>query len=538
MHEDSERLSQYVRTGSQAAFAELVQHNVALVYRAALRRVSGDAHLAQDVTQSVFIAVAHNASALAKHPDFIGWLYTTTRFLAAKAIRAEQRRRTREQEAFRRHEMMEESTSSASLAAQPSVLDDVLMELRQLDRQMILLRFHRGLRQAEIGAHLGVSENAVQKRLDRALELLREKLARRGITSTAAALAVAFEQQSAVAVPAGLTASVVSAGLACGGTGGLLSAATFMAISKVQIALAVAVGVGSSAALVWQVRAQTALRADLARQTAAIDADEAELRRQLGALTARAAAAEADAGKLEKAMQAVTEARQTLTNEDDEIRATLERARTLSAAGKYQEALDLYVASYRRSSGMTGAGHRLSVMSALKSLGRKFPAALAALRELREAAGQKVAANPDDRAAILEFARFNEVLGDSQASVALYDQLAPEHPGRQAIGLAAYEMFLESRRYADALTGKPYGNMLNELESGLRNRPVTDEASLAAYRQSVVRSTAKNIEVLIGAGHVDEAKELTGKLLAYDHSDATRATLQYHTARAGGATMR
>src|SRR5215217_491628 len=96
---DSELLRRYVQERSEAAFTELVNGYVNFVYSAALRQVGGDAHLAQDVTQSVFIDLAARAQALPVRTVLSGWLYTSTRFAAAKAVRTEQRWRLREQKA-------------------------------------------------------------------------------------------------------------------------------------------------------------------------------------------------------------------------------------------------------------------------------------------------------------------------------------------------------------------------------------------------------------------------------------------------------
>jgi DNA-directed RNA polymerase specialized sigma24 family protein len=95
---DQQLLRDYVERKSEGAFAELVRRHVDHVYSAALRMVC-DTHLAEDVTQGVFAALAQNAHQLMERPVLSGWLHLTTRNLAANVVRSEVRRRAREQEA-------------------------------------------------------------------------------------------------------------------------------------------------------------------------------------------------------------------------------------------------------------------------------------------------------------------------------------------------------------------------------------------------------------------------------------------------------
>jgi hypothetical protein len=83
---------------SEEAFRDLVHRHLPVVYAAALRQVNGDAHLAEDIAQRVFVAVARKAGPLTRHPSIIGWLYTAARREAARVVRAELRRRRREEE--------------------------------------------------------------------------------------------------------------------------------------------------------------------------------------------------------------------------------------------------------------------------------------------------------------------------------------------------------------------------------------------------------------------------------------------------------
>jgi RNA polymerase sigma factor (sigma-70 family) len=268
MH-DATLLRSYAGTGSQDAFAEFVRRCLPMVYGAALRRVAGDTHLAQDVAQMVFAAVSRDAERLARHPDLMGWLFTTTRFLAAKTMRTERRRQLREQVVFHDGATDDESEGGAE-GVQP-VLDDVLMELRELDRQMLLLRFYRGFRLGEIAAQYNSSENAVQKRIERALERLKEQLTRRGIVSTAVALTFALEQQAAVVVPVGLASASITTGLAGGLTGvGALAAPSLLSSMKLQICAAAVLVGATSTGVVWHLREEARWRAELAEARAKV----------------------------------------------------------------------------------------------------------------------------------------------------------------------------------------------------------------------------------------------------------------------------
>ncbi|MCX6929020.1 MAG: hypothetical protein NT154_38275 [Verrucomicrobia bacterium] len=61
MTNDEQLLQAYASERSESAFGQLVTRHLDYVYSAALRVVNGDAPLAQDVTQSVSVALADNA---------------------------------------------------------------------------------------------------------------------------------------------------------------------------------------------------------------------------------------------------------------------------------------------------------------------------------------------------------------------------------------------------------------------------------------------------------------------------------------------
>jgi RNA polymerase sigma factor (sigma-70 family) len=234
MIDDAELLRRYAEEHSEDAFTELVQRHVNLVYFAALRRVGGDAHLADDVAQRVFTDLARKASSLKRRRVIAGWLYTSTRFAAAQSVRSEQRRRTHEQEAFTMNEI--DNTPETDWNQIRPVIDDAMDTLNERDREAVLLRFFENRPLADVGARFSLSPDAARMRVDRAMERLRRALSGRGITSTSAALAAAVVTQSGIAAPAGLVAKIVPGILTQAGSATTATIALWKVLSGIVIA--------------------------------------------------------------------------------------------------------------------------------------------------------------------------------------------------------------------------------------------------------------------------------------------------------------
>src|SRR5262249_46498767 len=112
MPEDMDLLRLYARHGSEDAFASLVSRHVNLVYSAALRLV-GEAHVAEEVTQAVFIILARKAESLSPKTVLTGWLYRTARYVSARTLTMQKRRQIREQEVYMRSVLNEPEAESA-----------------------------------------------------------------------------------------------------------------------------------------------------------------------------------------------------------------------------------------------------------------------------------------------------------------------------------------------------------------------------------------------------------------------------------------
>jgi len=276
MTTDRELLQRYAATNSEDAFAELVRRHINLIYSAALRQVNGDAHLAQDVAQAVLTSLARHADSLSRRESVTGWLYTSAHFAAAKIIRGESRRRDREEKFMR--ETLIENAPEADWAKIRPALDTAMHELKESDREAILLRYFENRQFAEVGAKLGLNENSARMRVERALEKLQVILTKRGIT-TATALGAAISANAVQLAPAGLAASLTAASLTAAGTG-TFTMLKIMTATKLQLTLGTFVIAGAATALVAQHQTQSKLAGEnqaLREQLNQLQADNASL---------------------------------------------------------------------------------------------------------------------------------------------------------------------------------------------------------------------------------------------------------------------
>ncbi len=251
---DGDLVLAYSREGSEAAFRALVTRHVNLVYGTALRQV-GDAGIAEEISQNVFVALAKKAPRLSGNQTLAGWLHRTTLLEAKARIRAELRQKRRDQTAAELAIAAREGGSAADALA--PLLDEGLLNLREADRMALVLRFleQRSLR--EVGAMMGVDEDAARKRVARALEKLTQFFRKRGFAVTASLVAT-LESAGQAAAPAGLIISATQAGVtataASGGTSSLITLLNSATHAKVAVACALVAAV--PLALQWRANAK------------------------------------------------------------------------------------------------------------------------------------------------------------------------------------------------------------------------------------------------------------------------------------------
>jgi RNA polymerase sigma factor (sigma-70 family) len=225
---DQQLLRDYAERRSESAFAELVRRHVDLVYSAALRMVC-DAHLAEDVAQGAFMALAQNAQQLSDRPVLSGWLHRTAQNLAANIVRSDVRRRAREQEAAAMNELLSAEPDAAWEKIAPH-LDAALGDLSEPDRDALLLRYFERKSAHEIAQVFGISDEAAQKRVSRAVERLREFFSKRGVGIGAGGLIVLISANAVQSAPLGLTTTISTAAVLAGTT---IHTSTAIATTKV-----------------------------------------------------------------------------------------------------------------------------------------------------------------------------------------------------------------------------------------------------------------------------------------------------------------
>ena len=230
MSDDMALVREFAASHSEPAFATLVQRHLGLVHSAALRQV-GDAHLAEEIAQAVFLILARKAPSLGPKTILSAWLYRTTRYAAGDALKANRRRQAREQEAYMQSTVNQPDADTwAQLAP---LLDDAMAELGETDRAALVLRFFENKTVVEIAGALRMEEAAAQKRVGRALEKLRVYFSKRGIALPTAALTAAISANAVQAAPMGLAITISTAAALTGTT--LVTATTATAIKTIAM---------------------------------------------------------------------------------------------------------------------------------------------------------------------------------------------------------------------------------------------------------------------------------------------------------------
>jgi RNA polymerase sigma factor (sigma-70 family) len=177
---DRRLLERFAADRDEAAFAALVERHGAVVLDAA-RAVLRHEQDAEDVFQAAFLVLARKAETIREWDALGCWLHGVSRRIALRALRA-RARRARHEAVPRPRPAPGDDLTWAEVRA---VIHDELARLPEALRAPVLLCYLEGMTLDEAGARLGLPRGTLRGRLDRAREVLRRRLARRGLALAA-----------------------------------------------------------------------------------------------------------------------------------------------------------------------------------------------------------------------------------------------------------------------------------------------------------------------------------------------------------------
>jgi RNA polymerase sigma factor (sigma-70 family) len=229
---DAQLLERFVARRDEPAFAALMVRHGPMVL-CLCRQMLRDAQEAEDAFQAAFLVLVRNARSIRKRPSLSAWLYGVAYKVAARLRGRAERRRTRERPGV--------DLSVLPAAAEPVTPDLRLVlqeEIRRLPdkyRTPVILCYLEGKTNEEAARELDWPTGTVKARLSRAREMLRMRLARRGLGAAAALLGEdSLARNTASVVPFFLLESTLRAGmrLASQGVAGGLATARAIALAK------------------------------------------------------------------------------------------------------------------------------------------------------------------------------------------------------------------------------------------------------------------------------------------------------------------
>ena len=306
---DHELLQAYTRNGSERAFGELVRRYLDLVYSAARRQVRAP-HLAEEVTQNVFIDLTRSAKKLKASQPLAAWLFLVTRRRVIDILRSEARVYSQTEPLV---EDPAEKTSGASGRIEP-LLDEAVASLGEDDRRAVILRFFENRSLREVGDLLGASEAAAQKRVSRAIKQLRAYFGKRGVVLGAAAVASQISAQAVMPAPAALAANISAVTALAAASTQVSQIILMTTVKKIAFSAALALSVGVALYEAHQRSSEKARTHSLEERLEALLKESRDLREQQDAVSKRLALAESELASV----------RATAAGGDPELESALE----------------------------------------------------------------------------------------------------------------------------------------------------------------------------------------------------------------------
>lgn len=203
---DHELVQRFILSRDERAFATLVDRHAAMVLNLC-RSILRNHHDAEDIFQAVFLVLARKAGSIRKGESVGSWLHAVAYRMAHKSRVRDGKRRQREQQTATHEETPMDDVTWGELRG---ILHEEVNRLPEKCRAAIVLCYWEGRTHEQAAQQLGCARSTVKDRLERARELLRTRLGRRGLALPAAWLAASLSGgTSSAAVPTALAQATV-----------------------------------------------------------------------------------------------------------------------------------------------------------------------------------------------------------------------------------------------------------------------------------------------------------------------------------------
>ena len=181
MNNSDSDIIQRTLDGDQQAFTELVEKYQKQVHALVWQKI-GDFHIAQEITQDVFLSAFHKLSTLKHHNRLSGWLYVIAdnkckNWFRKKQLTYQSLEETDpgELEEVFYSEYMTHQREEAANQKRRGIVQKLLSTLQESDRTVVNLYYIAEMSCEDIGKFLGVSPNTVRSRLHRARNRLKKE---------------------------------------------------------------------------------------------------------------------------------------------------------------------------------------------------------------------------------------------------------------------------------------------------------------------------------------------------------------------------